>query len=403
MALLGVEARRHTAELAEANDVLRKSEAKYRELVQNANSIILRMDMNGNVTFFNEFAQDFFGYKEGEILRRNVVGTIVPPSDSSGRDLTAMIDDMARNPERYINNENENKVRGGRRVWIAWTNKAILDKDGRVREILCIGNEITKLKEAEEATLKAKEAAESANRAKSSFLANMSHELRTPLNAIMGFSEIMKDGIAGALTDKQAEYAGIILESGRHLLSLINDILDLSKVEAGKMELELGEFDLKELLKKSLVFIKEKAYTHGIGLSADIQDGIGTVKADERKVKQIVYNLLSNAAKFTPDKGRIGIEAKKINDNEIQVCVWDTGIGIEKKDSEKVFSEFEQIDSEYSRKYAGTGLGMPLSKKFAELGGGRMWFESFGAGKGSRFYFTLPVTQGLGDCPEGHA
>jgi len=118
------------------------------------------------------------------------------------------------------------------------------------------------------------------------------------------------------------------------------------------------------------------------------------VKADERKVKQIVYNLLSNAVKFTPDNGKIGIEAKKTNDKEIQICVWDTGIGIEKKDAEKVFSEFEQIDSEYSRKYAGTGLGMPLSKKFAELHGGRMWFESEGKGKGSRFYFTLPVTQG---------
>jgi signal transduction histidine kinase len=189
------------------------------------------------------------------------------------------------------------------------------------------------------------------------------------------------------------------MESGRHLLSLINDILDLSKVEAGKMELELGEFDLKELLMKSLVFIKERAYMHGIGLSADIQDGIGAVKADERKVKQVVYNLLSNAAKFTPDKGKIGIEAKKINDSEIRVCVWDTGIGIEKSDGEKVFSEFEQIDSEYLRKYAGTGLGMPLSKKFVELHGGRMWFESEGRGRGSRFYFTLPAAQGPSDRP----
>jgi PAS domain S-box-containing protein len=393
LAFLGFEVRRHNAKIAEANKVLRKSEEKYRELVESANSIILRMDMNGNVTFFNEFAQNFFGYKQEEILGKSVIGTIVPPSDSSGRDLTAMIYDMECNPERYVNNENENILRGGRRVWIAWTNKAILEKDSKVREILCIGNEITKLKEAEDATLKAKEAAESANRAKSSFLANMSHELRTPLNAIIGFSELMKDGVTGPLTEKQADYSGIILESGRHLLSLINDILDLSKVEAGKMELELGEFDLKELLNKSLVFIKEKAYMHGIGLSADIQDGIGTVKADERKVKQIVYNLLSNAAKFTPDKGRIGIEAKKINDKEIQVSVWDTGIGIEEKDAGKVFSEFEQIDSEYSRKYAGTGLGMPLSKKFAELGGGRMWFESEGRGRGARFYFTLPVTQ----------
>ncbi|MDD5436005.1 MAG: ATP-binding protein [Candidatus Omnitrophica bacterium] len=391
LVLLGVEARRHAAKLAEANDVLRKSEAEYRELVQNANSIILRMDMNGSVTFFNEFAQNFFGYKEKEILGKNVVGTIVPRSDSSGKDLTAMIDDMSRHPGRYVNNENENTVRGGRRVWIAWTNKAILDKDGRVSEILCIGNEITKLKEAEEAILRAKEAAESANKTKSAFLANMSHELRTPLNAIIGFSQLMGDGLSGPLSGKQTEYTSIILESGKHLLSLINDILDISKIEAGKMELEVGEFDLGELLKKCMVLIKEKAFDHGIKLSIDVKEGVGMVRADERKIKQVIYNLLSNAAKFTPDKGSISIEAGRSDTRGMLVTVSDTGIGIEKKDGEKVFAAFEQIDSEYSRKYAGTGLGMPLSKKIVELHGGKMWFESEGKGKGSRFYFTLPA------------
>ncbi|MFA5339303.1 MAG: PAS domain-containing sensor histidine kinase [Candidatus Omnitrophota bacterium] len=364
---------------------------QYRELVENANSIILRMDMKGDVTYFNRFAQNFFGYRQEEILGKNVVGTIVAPADSSGRDLKAMIDDMALHPSSYVSNENENVMRNGTRVWIAWTNKSILDEDGRVREILCIGNDITRLKEAEEEIVKAKEAAESANKAKSSFLANMSHELRTPLNAIIGFSELMKDESFGPLTDKQKEYLDYIWESGKHLLSLINDILDLSKVEAGKMELEPGEFDLKELLKKSFVFISEKAAKHGITLSADVGEGVGVIKADERKVKQVIFNLLSNAMKFTPDGGKIGIDAKKTDKKEILVCVWDTGIGIEAKDNHKIFSEFEQVDSEYSRKYAGTGLGMPLSKKFVELHGGKMWFESEGKGKGTRFYFTLPL------------
>ena len=369
-------------------------EIQYEDLVENANSIILRMDMKGNVTYFNRYAEDFFGYRREEIIGKNVVGTIVAPTDTSGRDLKAMMDDMALHPSSYVNNENENVQRNGTRVWIAWTNKSILDEDGRVREIFCIGNNITRLKQAEEEILKAKEAAESANKAKSSFLANMSHELRTPLNAIIGFSELIKEEGVGPLNEKQKEYIDYIHESGKHLLSLINDILDLSKIESGKMVLEPGDFDLKSLLEKSLVFIKEKAAKHGIALSTGIEEGVGVIRADERKVKQVVFNLLSNSMKFTPDGGKIGITARKSGDKEISVCVWDTGIGIEEKDRGRVFSEFEQIDSEYSRKYAGTGLGMPLSRKFIDLHGGRMWFESEGKGKGSRFCFTLPLSVG---------
>jgi len=317
----------------------------------------------------------------------------VAPADSSGRDLKAMIDDMAMHPAEYVENKNENILRSGERVWIAWTNKAVLDKDGRVKEIICIGNNITKLKQAEEEILKAKEAAESANKAKSSFLANMSHELRTPLNAIIGFSELMKDESVGAINEKQKEYLGYVWESGKHLLSLINDILDLSKVEAGKMELELSEFDLRELFKKSLMFVSDRAARKAVTLLTDINENVGLIRADERKIKQVIFNLVSNSMKFTLDGGKIGIQAEKTEGNEILVCVWDTGIGIEAKDASKIFSEFEQITSDYSRQYAGTGLGLPLSKKFIELHGGRMWFESEGKDKGSRFYFTLPLNR----------
>ena len=376
-----------------ASKDLQKSEEKYRELVEYANSIILRMDTEGNVTFLNRFAQDFFGYRQEELVGRSVIGTIVPAADTSGKNLKLMIEDIMLNPDRYINNENENMLHNGKRAWIAWTNRPILDRQGRLKEVLCIGNDITRLKEAENEIVIAKEAAESASKAKSAFLANMSHELRTPLNAVIGFSESLLEGVAGETNEKQKEYAGYILESGKHLLSLINDVLDLSKVEAGKMELELSDFDLKLLLKKSFTFIAEKAMKHGIVLSDDIKDDVEIVNADERKVKQVVYNILSNAIKFTPDGGKIGINAEKINANEIRICVWDTGIGIEEKDNAKIFAEFEQIDSEYSRKYAGTGLGMPLSKKFVELHGGKMWFESDGQNKGSRFYFTLPKEQ----------
>ena len=375
------------------NKELQKSQEQYRELVEYANSIILRMDTEGNVIFFNNFAQKFFGYPQSEILGKNVIGTIVSPTDTSGKDLQAMIDDLMLHSEKYINNENENLLRNGKRVWIAWTNRPILDARGRLKEVLCIGNDITKLKEAEREIMIAKEAAESASKAKSAFLANMSHELRTPLNAVIGFSEAMLEGISGPINEKQKEYAGYILESGRHLLSLINDVLDLSKVEAGKMELELSDFNLKELLRKSFTFVAEKAAKHNIALINDTKDDIGIINADERKIKQVIYNILSNAIKFTPDGGKIGANAVKTSDNEIKVSIWDTGIGIEKKDSAKIFTEFEQIDSEYSRKYAGTGLGMPLSKKFVELHGGKMWFESEGKDKGTHFYFTIPFRQ----------
>jgi len=366
-------------------------EVQYRDFVENANSIILRMDTQGNITFFNKYAEDFFGYSQDEILGKNVIGTIVSPTDVSGRDLKAMIDDIVLHPSRYVDNKNENMLSSGERVWIAWTNKAILDENGQIKGVFSIGNNITKLKQAEEEILKAKEAAESANKAKSSFLANMSHELRTPLNAIIGFSELVKDESVGALNEKQKEYLGYVWESGRHLLLLINDVLDLSKVEAGKMELELVEFDLRQLLKKSFMFISEKAAKQGITLLTEIKEGVEIIRADERKVKQVVFNLVSNAMKFTPKGGKIGIEAKKTTENEILVCVWDTGIGIEAKDKHKIFSEFEQIISEYSRQYTGTGLGMPLSRKFIELHGGKMWFESEGKDKGTYFYFTLPV------------
>lgn len=372
---------------------VRKSEEKYRMLVEDVNSIILRMDTAGNVTFLNEFAQGFFGYREEEILGRNVIGTIVAPTDESGQNLRDMIADLTVNPARYKNNENENQLRDGGRVWIAWTNRPIYDTAGGVKEILCVGNDITGLKRAEDEILKAKEAAESANKAKSSFLANMSHELRTPLTAIIGFSDLLYEKSVGELNEKQREFLGCISESGKHLLSLINDILDLSKVEAGKMELELAEFDLKEVLMNCLKLIREKAMSHGVSLADDVRDGVGMVRADARKVKQVVFNMLSNAVKFTPPGGSVGLRAEKTNGREISVCVWDTGIGIEAKDRDKVFSEFGQIDSEYARKYAGTGLGMPLSRRFVELHGGRMWFESEGKDKGTRMYFTLPVSQ----------
>ncbi|MDZ4342786.1 MAG: GAF domain-containing sensor histidine kinase, partial [Candidatus Binatia bacterium] len=230
---------------------------------------------------------------------------------------------------------------------------------------------------------------EAANRHKSEFLANMSHELRTPLNAIIGFSEVLGERLFGELNEKQAEYTDDILTSGRHLLSLINEILDLSKVEAGRMELELATFDLPLAIDNARTFVRERATKHGITLDVAVDERLGDFVGDERKIKQILLNLLSNAVKFTPEGGRIGIKARQA-DGAVEISVSDTGIGIAPEDQPKIFEEFRQVGGDYAHKVEGTGLGLTLAKKFVELHGGRIWVESE-VGKGSKFTFTLPV------------
>jgi signal transduction histidine kinase len=232
---------------------------------------------------------------------------------------------------------------------------------------------------------------EAASQHKSEFLANMSHELRTPLNAIIGFSEVLTDRMFGELNEKQEEYLKDIYASGTHLLSLINDILDLSKIEAGRMELELTEFDLPTALDSALMLVRERAARRGIALQMNVDSRLGQVRADERKVRQVVLNLLSNAIKFTPEGGRIEVAAMP-KDGFVEVSVSDTGIGIAPEDQEKVFEEFRQVGTA-AKKVEGTGLGLTLCRKFVELHGGRIWVKSQ-EGVGSTFTFTIPVRHG---------
>ena len=229
---------------------------------------------------------------------------------------------------------------------------------------------------------------ETASRHKSEFLANMSHELRTPLNAIIGFSEVLAERMFGDVNAKQAEYLQDILESGRHLLSLINDILDLSKIEAGHMELESADFHLPTAIDNALILVRERATRRGITLGSTIDESLGLIRGDERKVKQVLLNLLSNALKFTPEGGRIDVDAG-LHDGVAEVSVADTGVGIAPADEEAVFEEFRQVGAA-ERKAEGTGLGLPLSRKFVELHGGKIWVQSE-VGRGSTFTFTLPV------------
>ncbi|MFP4477563.1 MAG: GAF domain-containing protein [Desulfatibacillaceae bacterium] len=243
-----------------------------------------------------------------------------------------------------------------------------------------------------------------ARRAKSDFLSGMSHELRTPLNAIIGFSQVLQEEYFGELNDKQKQYVSDILESGQHLLALISDILDLSRVESGVMELELSRVAVAPLLNGSLIMIREKAHKHGIRLEVDLDDFVRdlSIIADERKLKQVMYNLLANSVKFTGDGGNITVGARLRDESEydglpedsqglLEVFVADDGVGVATGDQERIFEDFYQVKRGTSGKTPGTGLGLPLTRRLVEMHGGRIWVESEGRGLGSRFAFTLPL------------
>jgi PAS domain S-box-containing protein len=578
---------RDISERTQTEKRLVESERKYRELVEHANSIILRWTRDGRITLLNEFGQKFFGYSSEEILGRHVVGTIVPVTDSSGRDLGPLMDQILADPKAFERNVNENMRRNGQRVWIAWTNKIVLDEQGHIAEVLSIGVDITELKSAQEeikdrntelrsinrilsaitgfldlkavleqaldealelveleggavclvapddtleltanratseATIQdltansvkvgdclcgecartleplilrnredvlacgtretargepiqfqaafplvtanrcvgvlcvftrterkpsaqrlklletvtgqlalaienaqlyeashrhavelertvaertrelahAKERAEAADQLKSAFLANMSHELRTPLNSIIGFTGIILQGLAGPLNPEQAKQLEMVRSSSRHLLALINDVLDISKIEAGQLEVARERFDLRESINKVLGIVAPLAEKKGLALRAQIVQGLGEAVGDQRRVEQILLNLLNNAIKFT-DRGEVALKTELVPDftspegisvqPAVRLCVSDTGIGIKPDNLTTLFQPFRQIESGLSRNYEGTGLGLAICRRLADLMGGDMRAESTWT-KGSTFSFTFPL------------
>ncbi len=402
------------SERRRAEDRLTESERKYRELVEHANSIILHWSRDGRIIFLNEFGQRFFGYTEAEIRGRHVVGTIVPKTDSDGLDLQALMDEICRNPAAFEQNVNENVRRNGERAWIAWTNKVALDPQGEVAEILSIGTDITARKRAEEelrATqagleqrvvertaelAEAMRAAEAADRIKSAFLATMSHELRTPLNSIIGFTGIVLQGLAGPLNPEQTRQLGMVRSSARHLLELISDVLDISKIEAGQLEVRAKSFDLRESLERVVALVRPMAEKKALGLDLLIAPGIADMVSDRRRVEQILLNLLNNAIKFT-ERGGVTLTADRVEasaggPSATSVClrVEDTGIGIRSDNLGKLFQPFHQIDSGLTRQHEGTGLGLAICRRLsALLGGGIVATSEWTIG--STFTVTLPL------------
>lgn len=536
-----IETVRDVTEQKLMEEALRKSEREYRELVMLANSIILRWSPEGRIIFLNEFGQQFFGYTATEIIGRHVVGTIVPKNESMGRELRPLIEEISTDPQKFERNINENIRRNGERVWIDWTNKVVLDEQGKMKEILSIGSDITERKQAEEQvhrlnddllrhaeTLEqrvaertaelaaineeqrtifesastgivllrdrviircnrkleeisgydpgeligkstriwypdeqayaaggetvyaqmargetfrreqqmarkdgslfwvrlslrafdknapskgavgiieditdeyeaaeklrqALEAAQAADRIKSAFLATMSHELRTPLNSIIGFTGIMLQGLTGPLNPEQHKQMTMVQNSSRHLLSLINDVLDISKIEAGQLVLANSSFDLGASVDKMVKLVSPLAEKKGIELQVDLPDIAMTMTTDQRRLEQVILNLLNNAVKFT-DKGHVRISCLCENEHFL-VSFTDTGIGMQPEELPNLFQPFHQIDTGLARKSEGTGLGLSICKKIVDMMGGAIEVQSQ-YGQGSTFTVRLPRQAG---------
>jgi PAS domain S-box-containing protein len=407
------------ASLAAAYDALQESEAQYRELVSNANAIILRLGLDGTITYFNEFAERFFGYAADEILGKPVVGTLVPAhGGESGRDLARMITAIVADPEHFADNENENVTRDGRQVIVRWANRIILDARKRPSGVLCIGQDVTEKKQIDRELEQhrhhleelvssrtaelaaAKDAAEAADRAKSVFLANMSHELRTPMNGIMGMTAL---ALRRATDPKQIDQLNKSAKASQHLLALINDILDLSRIEAEQLKLEEEPFCLARAIDEVLGSQEQAAQAKGLRLSRDIaRDLPERVCGDSLRLGQILLNFVGNAIKFS-ERGEINVRVRTVEQGSrsllLRLEVSDQGIGISADQQARLFRVFTQADDSSTRKYGGSGLGLALSERIARLMGGEVGVISQ-PGDGSTFWATVRlrrVVAGLAD------
>jgi len=354
----------------------KKAEEKIKSLaniVESSNDAIITKSLDGIITSWNKGAEQVYGYSAKEVL---------------GRPISIIEPDEIKQGKNFKHYETSRLKKDGTTINISVTVSPVLDQSGKLVAISCIGGDITEKKIAEKLHQE-KQMADVANRTKSDFLANMSHELRTPLNSIIGFSDMLHEQAYGELNEKQLRVVGNISKSGKHLLNLINNILDISKVEAGKMELNYTNFELANKLYTIRNLLSPIADHKNIEIEIDMCSKLTTICADEDKFVQIMYNLVDNAIKFSYENSLVKIGAGKKGDM-LEITVKDMGIGIKAEDQNKIFKPFSQIDSFLSRKSQGTGLGLSLVKHIVNLHGGYVWFRS-NQSEGSIFAFSIPI------------
>lgn len=388
------------------NQLEQQSEARYRAIVEDQTDLIIRYSRDTTIQFANSGYCRYFGLNLEEIIGNSYAPVIFEADRES---VAQLVNSMsADNPTVTIENR---VIVNGEIRWTQWINRMLFDEQGQFTEFQSVGRDITLLKEAEAQLRRSSERISLANaelaraaRLKDEFLANMSHELRTPLNSILGLSEVLLEEVFGNLTDRQRQFLQTIEQSGRHLLNLINDILDLSKIEAGKIELELGSVDLHSICLSSLRFLREQAQHKQIQLTYHVDERIAEIEADERRLLQVLVNLLGNAVKFTPNGGQVRLEIRaNLEQQAVEFRVTDTGIGISPENLSQIFQPFIQLDSALSRHYAGTGLGLSIVQRIVDLHGGSIQVESE-VGRGSCFTVTLPwhpvADQDIAHLPE---
>ncbi len=367
---------------------LQNSEARFRRAVLNAPLPVMIHAEDGEVILISRAWTELTGYKLEDIP--TVSKWLEQTDGGKVNDIRVHLAQLYGSTERVAEGEYEIVTKHGKKqIWEFSSSLLGILPDGRNLGISMALN-ITERIRAQQTMQRAKETAEYASRAKSDFLANMSHELRTPLNAIIGFAEILRDELVGSINPEQKECVNDIHTSGQHLLEMINDILDLSKIEAGKMVLQLETFSIVEAVEEVNTIIKALTGKKNLHITLNYNQN-GTIEADRVKLKQIFYNLLSNAVKFTPDNGKVTTELE-LTSTELRAEVIDTGIGITKEDLGKLFAPFTQIDTSKSRRYGGTGLGLALTHRLIELHQGGISITS-NVGKGSNFSFRIPRTQ----------
>ena len=384
----------------------------FQQAVDNSPNPIFSVDRSGLVRMWNKSCEQQFQYGQDIVGQSCALLFGDAAAGALTKDLIAQVFEK----QILTNIELRYTCRDGSRRYTVSRLYPLFDDAGDVERCVFANTDITDRKRSEELLQNALMQAEAANKAKSEFLSNMSHELRTPLNHIIGFTELILTQSFGALNATQEEYLRDVNHSSTHLLALINDILDLSKVEAGKLELQPQEVKIKAILASSLGIVKDKAFKQSIELELHLHDTPETITADKRKLKQIMFNLLANAVKFTPKGGRVDLAsryvtgamlpaiAKKVPEladisahwsragiGLIAITVADTGIGIHPEDLTRIFNPFEQVENSASRKFQGTGLGLSLTKQLVELHGGKIWARSRGTGQGAKFKFIIPV------------